>query len=749
VRFQATHKLVTYLLVLAAFGTLASTGILPPGTALAFLGLLVVSWFAEPGGRLATLLDRLATPLRVVIVALFALAAWAAARRLPEPDLLPVLQLVLLGLGLKLFHRRNNRDDVHIFVLAFLLVIAAGALGGTFLFAMGFVLYVVLATWALVLFHLRREMEENYLVKHSTQAVSQKVGVARILNSRRVVGAPFFAATGLVGLAVAAGAVATFALVPRVGAGFVFGASRSADSLVGFSDDVSLGHHGTLSTDNRVVALRASVPRIAALPSTSDRDRAVDGLYWRGTVYDSYAGGHWTRSRRAELRTIIHDDGGRVVVQDAPAGHPGLALDRQEIDLVGPSVPIAFALDRPFAFELPPGRGASMGDLQLAPRWSGEVVLHLAPPGAAPSSDGQEDGRVELRTPPNVHYVAYSYPAELRALVSPHGDGKGPALSPEARASYLQLPPTLGPRVIGLARDLTASAPSPAAAVLAVTDWLRRTHAYTLRLPATTPSVDPVETFLFDAQGGHCEYFASAAALLLRAAGIPTRYVNGYLGGEWNDVGHYVAVRDNRAHSWIEAFLPGTGWTRVDATPPLPTTARAGRLRQLFDSLDYRWARSVIGYDLSSQLGLARRLARRLGLRAPEAPGGGHVPGWAVVAAVVAAVAAAGSRLWPARKPKRVTPRGAPPSALPVQHVYDRALARLAEAGLPRGRSETPREFAARVAAAGVSEADALTELTELYTGARFGRREVDRAVLQRLSRRLIELGRGGPLAAA
>src|SRR5204862_5299824 len=142
------------------------------------------------------------------------------------PDLGPALNLVMFLLGYKLFYRRVNRDYLHIYVLSFLVVLAAAALAQSFLFALAFALYVVAATWALILFHLRREMEENYLVKHSAQAPSQKVGVARILNSRRIVGRPFFAATGAVGLAVVGGAVATFALVPRVGAGIVFGGRR-------------------------------------------------------------------------------------------------------------------------------------------------------------------------------------------------------------------------------------------------------------------------------------------------------------------------------------------------------------------------------------------------------------------------------------------------------------------------------------------------------------------------------------------
>ena len=84
-----------------------------------------------------------------------------------------------------------------------------------------------------------------------------------------------------------------------------------------------------------------------------------------------------------------------------------------------------------------------------------------------------------------------------------------------------------------------------------------------------------------------------------------------------------------------------------------------------------------------------------------------------------------------------------------MQHLYDRVLARLAEAGLPRQSAETPREYAARVAAAGLDEESALAELTELYAAARFGRREVDRASLQRLARRLVGVGRDAPRAAA
>src|SRR5204862_73730 len=80
--------------------------------------------------------------------------------------------------------------------------------------------------------------------------------------------------------------------------------------------------------------------------------------------------------------------------------------------------------------------------------------------------------------------------------------------------------------------------------------------------------------------------FASAAVLLLRLRGVPARYVTGFRGGEWNSVGDYVAVRDDRAHAWAEAFLPDRGWIRVDATPPGPPLARGGHISEVMDALD-------------------------------------------------------------------------------------------------------------------------------------------------------------------
>jgi len=785
VRFQATHKLMSYLLVVSALGTLASSEALAALPALGFLIAATLSWFSDGGSPTARAIDRLALPLRAAVVVVFLLSAWQVWRRLPDPDLTPVLNLVMFLLAYKLFHRRANRDFLHIYILSFLIVLAAAAMAQSFLFALAFALYVVLATWTLILFHLRREMEENYLVKHSTQAPSQKVGVNRILNSRRVVGGSFLASTGLVALAVFGGSVATFALVPRIGAGFVLGSPRATRNLVGFSDEVALGQYGLLSTENQSVALRATVPAIGALPGDR-RDREIEHLYWRGTVYDTYDSGHWVRSRKPDLRTHLEQRGTRYLIrephfesaQNPHAAHEGIggesphggggdrapegkapgadrgtegkaveapavgrgphAILRQEIDVVGLSVPVAFALDHPIGFELPATKIGTLTELRLAPRWSGEVALRIAPLDIAP---GDSD---DLHTYAGTHYIAYSRDAMsmVRAGVGiPLRD-----LDPAAVAPFLALPASLSPRVIDLARRITAGRTNAPAKLLAIIDWLRTSHQYTTNLQRNPAIADPLEDFLFEQKAGHCEYFASATAILLRASGVPSRYVNGFLGGEWNEIGHYIAVRENRAHSWAEAYLGELGWMRVDATPPTRSLFRMGRLRQLFDSIDFFWSRWVVGYDLGRQIELARKLGHRLGGDGDEGTRHPWKFPWAKV--LIGALVAGG--LWALSRRlrrRRADPLGVSGSALraagaPVARLYEKALRQLARRGLARRRSETPREFAARVAAGGVTGAEVLAQLTELYVGARFGRRPVPDQRLRELAGRLGELGR-------
>jgi transglutaminase-like putative cysteine protease len=751
-RFQFTHKLMTYLLALAALATLCAANLISAGVALMAIAMGSLSWFVDPETRLFVWVRRATPAFRIGATLFFAFTAYRVWRRLPDPDLTPILNLVVFLTVYKLFHRAANRDYLQISVLGFLMVVAGAAFAQSFIFVPAFVIYVVLTTWTLVLLHLRREMEENYLVKHTDQAPSHKVGVARVLNSRRVIGAPFLVATGGVALAVIVGAALTFALVPRVGSGFAFGGQRARRTLIGFSDEVTLGTAGFLSEDNDTVALRAVLPRLEHATSDHQREDQLDRLYWRGTVYDRYAQGRWLRSRSDALRThIVEAVGGPSLIREPHLGprddaSPTLAgTERQVIDIVGVSTPVAFALDYPVAFELPPTKFGTLTELRLLARWSGEVAFH--------STVGEGDpgeGPAELRTFAGAHYIAYSRdPQSLtRAL-----NGRPMSLIPtEVLAAYLDVPPALAGPLTALARTITAGRTTSIAKVIAITSWLEATHEYSTNLDrGAADERDPVDDFLFGRKSGHCEYFASAAALLLRSVGVPTRYVNGFLGGEWNAVGHHVTVRQNRAHAWVEAYLGELGWMRVDATPPVRPGARMGRLRQLLDSVDFLWGRWVVGYDLSRQIDIARDFGRGLGFGRgghEKSPGEGGAArslpprplaiGFGIVATSVGA-------WWLQSRRRRQRTAPSTPAALArtaIGRLYRRCVERLARGGHARRPAETPREFARRIEAeqplAGTAD---FRQVTELYIETRFGQQVIAGDVVTGLARRLGQLG--------
>ena len=134
------------------------------------------------------------------------------------------------------------------------------------------------------------------------------------------------------------------------------------------------------------------------------------------------------------------------------------------------------------------------------------------------------------------------------------------------RQVYLQLP-RLDPRVKRLADEITAGSQNEYDKAANIQRHLMSHYAYTLDLSGTHGE-DPLADFLFVRRAGHCEYFASAMTVLLRAEGIPARYVTGFSPGEYNDVGGDYIIRESDAHAWVEVYFPGYGWITFDPTPP-------------------------------------------------------------------------------------------------------------------------------------------------------------------------------------
>ena len=169
----------------------------------------------------------------------------------------------------------------------------------------------------------------------------------------------------------------------------------------------------------------------------------------------------------------------------------------------------------------------------------------------------------------------------------------------------------LSAQVIKLAKDLTKGLGTDHEKAEKIEEYLKSAYSYSLD-PGKGQGISPLDDFLFYTKKGYCEHFATALTMLLRATGIPARIVTGFLHGEWNEYGSYLLVRQQDAHSWVEAEIDGY-WSRFDATPSAGLTglSESSAFTMYLDALRFKWRRYIIKYSLSDQLKTARRIESR------------------------------------------------------------------------------------------------------------------------------------------
>jgi hypothetical protein len=185
---------------------------------------------------------------------------------------------------------------------------------------------------------------------------------------------------------------------------------------------------------------------------------------------------------------------------------------------------------------------------------------------------------------------------------------------PQNYSRYLQLPERLDPRISRLAREwlVSAGARNRYDAARVIEQHLQRDFGYSLEMKAS--GADPLADFLFNVREGHCEYFSTAMAVMLRTQGVAARVVNGFQRGEYNDAADVYTVTQKDAHSWVEVYFPETdSWVTFDPTPPDGRTLRqstglVSRLGKYAEAMELYWNQYVIGYDRQEQRSLATSL---------------------------------------------------------------------------------------------------------------------------------------------
>jgi transglutaminase-like putative cysteine protease len=444
----------------------------------------------------------------------------------------------------------------------------------------------------------------------------------------------------------------------------------------GFSSSVDLRSRGRLS-DEVVMRVRSPQPAL-----------------WRGLAYDRYDGTRWTVSDDRVFSVVQEfDDTFRPTVE-APGAVPTqrvLATFYVQTDL--PNV--------------------VFGAYRIGQVYFPASQLSADPYGSVRAPILLEDGVV--------YSVMSDVPAPTADLL--RLSGRVPADPELARslAPYLELPATLPARVTDLAARIAAGAPTAYDAVEAVQTWLRRNTTYNLDIPPDPPGVDAVDRFLFETREGFCEHIASAMAVLLRAAGIPTRLVTGFGPGHRNPFTGYWEVRASDAHAWVEVFYPGAGWISYDPTFGVPAAdpGVAGRFiaPEVLGSIGRFFSASIPEP--------VREAARALGRALASA-----VRAWPVALALVAAAAVLATAL---RRRRARRDHGRPPAG--AARAFSELEGAMAARGHPRAEHQTAREFLRSsrpyLGADERADAELVVRLFELdrFSGAPLQEDDVDRAL--------------------
>ncbi len=699
-----------FFLVLTSAATIAGTGKLDLFTSVVAPLAALYKGIRSLRGHGPEISHRAATWLVVGYLAFFPADYLIVSHRFAEgasnpglyAALLASVHLLLYVTLVRFYSASTTRDALFLALLSFGAVLAAAVLTIDTSFLVLFFVYLLFAVSTFIGYEMCRSARGA-----APSSLEMRPGYGEKLNR----------ALSLASLCVALGAILLGSLLffffPRFSAGYFGRVSLQPSLMTGFSDDVELGQIGKIKKNSAVV-MRVKTAQF------SGRGR----VRWRGIALTTFDGKRWFTTERQQEALPVYTDGW-IHPPGLPEGVRAESVALQYTVLLEP-----VATDALFAPSYV---------ISVRGNFTGET-------GAAVARRSYllRDSTGSLFNPFH-NYAAVRYEGiSLQPQIPATRLRKAPAEYPEGlREPYLQLP-RLDPRIPELAKQVTARAATPYDKAVAIENYLQTQFTYTLNLTGR-PGDDALAHFLFVTRAGHCEYYASAMTVMLRVLGVPARYVNGFLPGEYNDIGKDYIVRASDAHSWVEVYFPGYGWLTFDPTPAAPDGEKSllSRAGAYWDWLQLTWNEWVINYDFAHQITLAQNVQRGTRSWAERARdffsnaqrrGRDWMKSWqgkrgalrALLPLAVAVflmalnfgplrrLAGRGRLEWKAR-----SAAGPRPDAQLASLLYQEFLRVLSRRGWKRRLSETPLEFASALGAPGI--APAVNEFTRLYTQARFG----------------------------
>ena len=621
------------------------------------------------------------------------------------------VHLVLFSLVVKIFSIQRERDYLYLAVLAFLAVLAASVLTVDTLFLGSFFIFILLAVNTFVSMEVRRSLKQS---AHSGEPALSSRGERQLPLS-------LSASAALIVIGILVGSGALFFLLPRFSAGYLGSLAPHSELVTGFGDQVRLGEIGRIKQSDNVVM------HVQMMDGASAGD-----IKWRGVALTDFDGKVW--SNQANYEGILQSYAGRYSLR-------GIEMRRHNLFAL-PQEQHEFRLIRYRVVMEPIGTNVLFlpaTPVELNGRFR---MINIDETGSILNADS--DRMIES-------YEAVSQVSQPSKNRLQAHSGDYPA---DITDRYLQTP-ALDPRVPELANKVTGDAHSDYAKAAAIEHYLRENYGYTLDLGNVSPS-DPIAYFLFERKRGHCEYFASSMAVMLRSIGIPARIVNGFRNGELNDLTGSYIIRARDAHSWVEVYIPTVGWASFDPTPadPVGTVNTFSRMRLYLDAAQEFWREWVINYDFGHQreltvttVGKAQRSAYDIRrwwrkhyndlLRKAQRVNDkiGDHPRRSVLA-ILGALALL-TILWNLRlivrtlRQRAIARKPAKAPQLAATIWYSRMLKTVARKGYPKQETQTPTEFVKAISEIPLRES--VSRFTERYERARFGESAQDAEKLPEL----------------
>lgn len=752
---ESYFRTTSYALVTTAFLALALTGSLD-GVSMVLYSIAVVVCFYRDV-RASTRLRLREWMWRAIAIGYVPFVFIDGA--LISNRVLALVHMTLFVSAAKLFQDKRDRDWVFLYLIAFFQMLLAAGLTFNAIFVGSLAAFLFFFISTLAAFEIRRARRQvSHLEEETITPLKQpqpvkyraKDDFTRAAKGNRVrylLGASFAQI-----VLIAALTLPFFFLIPRLGGGGVAGGFGEADATTGFTDRVELGQVAKIKKSPRVV-MRVRLDR---MPPRY--------LRWRGVALENYDGRVWS---------LFNDPKRRE------------ESDQQKISTAGAEADAQFTrnhvLDARRINPQPGGRRAEpleqmiiLEPLATDTLFAAPVAFRLRGPIGIVFKDKATGA---LTAPGSKGRTTYSVSSDISVPTEQELRADVRSYSPDI-LKYLQQP-KLDLRVSELARDITRNAATPYEKARAIENYLKTEFLYTLDLKATEP--DPLADFLFNTREGHCEYFATAMAIMLRTIGIPARIVNGFQMGEYNNLNDLYTVRESDAHSWVEAYFPrADAWIEFDPTPSagINDYSQGGlmaRLRKYADAMEVFWLDYIVTLDSDEQASIMVDLQQRLlSVKDRLMAYYLHAKVWArrmlgdlidrvwtttelVVIGGAATILALGMVLlyvvMSYRKRRGIPPTGYGPwwhrmFILPLWRrrlakrefrqsavlFYEQMLAIARRAGLVKQPDQTPLEFAL---ASGLSP---IREITTLYNRVRFGGAQLDERETRRVSELLSEL---------